>query len=114
MVEKMSCVHVPKKNEEVIKRAVAHWGVTSQVLMAIEELGELSVELCHSLRANKPFDIERIMEEVVDVRFMLNQLQYMLKWTDEEEQQMKTKKHDRLIEIMETEDRMDAESRDYK
>ena len=79
-------------------KALDYWGETAQMLIAIEEMSELSVELCHALRANKPFDIETIKEEIADVSIMLEQLQNILCISDPDLQIAKNKKLSRLKE----------------
>lgn len=82
------------------KKCVDQWGTTSQILMVIEELNELAIELCHSLRVNKPFNIEHITEEIVDVKLMLDQLQYILKISDGKLKNVRYKKIERLKELL--------------
>lgn len=86
---------------EIYERCVHLWGATSQFMMVIEELNELATVLCHGLRANKPFDLEEIKGEMVDVQIMLEQLQFMLKFSDEELSIEREKKLARLIDLME-------------
>lgn len=85
---------------EIYASCVHLWGSTSQFLMVIEELNELAVTLCHGLRGNKPFELEDIKGEMADVQVMLEQLQYMLKFTDQELQEERQKKLQRLKELI--------------
>jgi len=73
--------------------------------MAVEELNELSIELLHALRANKPFDIDRIMDEIADVDLMIDQLKFIFSISDEDLSKAKEKKIQRLKEIIESEQR---------
>ena len=61
---------------EIIRAAIDHYGVESQVVVAIEELSELQKELCKMLRGKQ--DTEHIAEEIADVQIMLAQLIEML------------------------------------
>jgi len=96
---------IPKKmdDEELFKECVNHWGTTSQILMVIEELSELIVELCHSLRANKPFNIEQITEELADAKLMLDQLQFIFNISDIELNNIRKMKMKRIKELIESE-----------
>lgn len=89
-----------KKALNIYEKYVFLWGENAQFMMVIEELSELAVVLCHALGANKPFEMERIKEEMVDVQIMLEQLQYMLKFTDEELIEQREKKLDRLEDLI--------------
>ena len=60
------------------ERAVGRWGDKAQVLKAIEELGELAVELSRWLNSDDPADerlLAHIREELADVCIMSDQLQ---------------------------------------
>jgi NTP pyrophosphatase (non-canonical NTP hydrolase) len=65
----------------IYKEALAKWGYVSQILQLTEEIGELlSVINKHQrLLATK----EDIIEELVDVKIMLGQLQVCLNISDE-------------------------------
>jgi len=82
------------------RKCVDQWGETSQILMCIEELNELAVELCHSLRAIKPFNMENIIGEIADVKLMLDQLQYILKISDGKLENVRHKKIERLKKLL--------------
>ena len=60
---------------EVLKAAIAHYGVQNQVIVAIEELSELQKELTKYLRGQA--DERHINEEMADVEIMLEQLKLM-------------------------------------
>lgn len=60
------------------ERAISRWGDKAQVLKAIEELGELAVELSRWLNSYDPADehlLSHIREELADVCIMTDQLQ---------------------------------------
>ena len=66
------------------------FGDVAQTIVAIEELSELQKELCKWLRDSKR-DITPIVEEIADVRIMIEQLQAMFGCDDCVEQMMKEK-----------------------
>jgi phage host-nuclease inhibitor protein Gam len=58
--------------EELLKKAITHFGERSQVLKAIEELGELQLELARHLNGR---DNEiKINEELADAYIMIHQM----------------------------------------
>ena len=50
-----------------------HYGIKSQKNIAIEEMSELTKELCKSYRGQS--DIDHLCEEIADVKIMLAQLE---------------------------------------
>jgi len=56
-----------------IRQIVEKFGADKQLIVALEELGELQKPICKALRGQKP-DIENITEEIADVTLMLEQL----------------------------------------
>lgn len=62
-----TCVHCP-----LLEQAVRHYGRVPQIHMAIEEMAELTKELCKDLRGET--DLEHIADEMADVQIMLDQL----------------------------------------
>lgn len=66
------------ENREFYKRCIDVWGEDAQIKMCIEEMSELTKELCKNWRAGKqntPEQIEHICEEIADVRNMIDQMQ---------------------------------------
>lgn len=61
--------------EDVYKEAIDTFGKKMQLLVAIEELGELMKEVIKALRGKE--DIDHIAEEAADVEIMLEQLKLM-------------------------------------
>ena len=62
------------KNNELYNELIEKYG-DLQVIVAIEELGELQKELCKSLRDKGNRD--KIIEEIADVCIMVDQLKIM-------------------------------------
>lgn len=58
------------------KLALEKYGKDLQILVAIEELAELTKELSQYRRENK-FNIEHLAEEIADVEIMLVQIKLM-------------------------------------
>ena len=66
------------ETEEIYKRMIEKFGKEAQTIVAIEELSELQKELCKYLRDLKNGlhrDISSIVEEIADVKIMLEQLE---------------------------------------
>jgi hypothetical protein len=74
-------------NEKIFGEAVKQWGVDSQVIMAFEEMSELTKALCKLRRNNyrwgdgSPYR-EQVKEEIADVELMLEQIKYMFEIHD--------------------------------
>ena len=62
-----------EREAAILEGAITHFGSDAQVIKAIEELGELSVELARDL--NGLGRTEAIREEMADAFIMLNQLE---------------------------------------
>ena len=54
----------------LLEKAIKKWGKNAQVLMAVEEMSELTHELLADLRGRE----HNILEEMADVEIMLEQL----------------------------------------
>jgi hypothetical protein len=82
-------------------QAVMKFGVKNQLLKAIEELTELSLEICHSSfdRMNR----ENIIEEMADVYIMMEQMRIIFEVQDVELIKAKTRKLVRLQRLLESE-----------
>ena len=61
---------------EICKRAVAKWGVESQLDQAVEEAAELIQAINKFKRYNSPWPL---MEEMVDVEIMVGQLKAIVR-----------------------------------
>lgn len=88
--------------QEVIdtyKKAIKTYGKKAQKLMAIEEMSELTKEICKDFRGM--LDREHIIEEIADVTITIYQLLMMYEIGDNEIQQMCERKMERLKERLE-------------
>ena len=64
----------------IYKNAVAKWGAEKQMIVAMEEMSELTKELCKIIRGKK--DLEALAEEIADVTIMLEQLRLIYDLND--------------------------------
>lgn len=60
---------------ELLKEAVSRWGKESQSFKAIEEMAELTKALSKAYRKPEKDQILNVLEEIADVRIMLDQMQ---------------------------------------
>lgn len=83
---------------DTYKQAIETYGEKAQKLMAIEEMSELTKEICKDFRGL--LDREHLIEEVADVLIMLDQMLLMYEISGDEIQQMRERKIERLKERM--------------
>lgn len=76
-------------NKEVYKSVIDKYGSDSQLTVAVEELSELTKEICKYKRYGN--NIDHIAEEIADVEIMLEQLKLIFNCSDSVEA-WKTKK----------------------
>ena len=95
---------VEMKKKDVYNNAKATWGIDGQVTKAIEELAELQKELCKFLLDDGI--MENIVEEIADVKIMVEQLELILECKDKVKEFKKAK-------IQRLSDRLDAEQPKY-
>mgnify|MGYP000309292421 FL=1 len=84
---------------DTYKKAIKTYGEKAQKLMAIEEMSELTKEICKDFRGQ--LDREHLIEEMADVTITIYQLLMMYKISDKEIQQMCERKMERLKERLE-------------
>lgn len=84
---------------DTYKQAIETYGVRAQKLMAIEEMSELTKEICKDFRGK--IDREHLIEEMADVLIMLDQMLILYKISGEEVGLMRIKKVERLKERLE-------------
>lgn len=61
-----------EERETVYRTAIEKWGSDAQSTMAVEEMSELTKELCKIKRGKN--DVYALADEIADVRIMLEQL----------------------------------------
>lgn len=84
---------------DIYKQAIDLYGEKAQKLMAIEEMAELTKEICKDFRGK--MDREHLIEEMADVLITMDQLMIMYEISVDEFQQMRERKIERLKEKME-------------
>lgn len=80
-------------------KAIELYGEKAQKLMAIEEMSELTKEICKDFRGK--LDREHLIEEMADMLIMLDQMLILYKISGEEVGLMRIKKVERLKERLE-------------
>ena len=66
---------IAKARQKTYTNALHKWGMEAQVFMAVEEMAELTKELCKVRRGKE--DKAGLIDEIADVKIMLEQLQFM-------------------------------------
>lgn len=84
---------------DTYKQAISAYGEKAQKLMAIEEMSELTKEICKDFRGK--LNREHLVEEIADVLIMLDQMLLLYKISGEEVGLMRIKKVERLKERLE-------------
>lgn len=84
---------------DTYKQAIETYGEKAQKLMAIEEMSELTKEICKDFRGL--LDREHLIEEMADVLIMLDQMLLIYKISGEEIISMCERKMNRLKERLE-------------
>lgn len=85
--------------QEIFNKAMSTYGEKAQKLMAIEEMSELTKEICKDFRGE--LNRENLIEEMADVLIMLDQMLILYKISGEEVGLMRIKKVERLKERLE-------------
>jgi hypothetical protein len=80
-------------------KAIELYGEKAQKLMAIEEMSELTKEICKDFRGK--LNREHLIEEIVDVIITIDQLMMMYEISGDEMEQMRERKFERLKERLE-------------
>nr|DAX39764.1 MAG TPA: nucleoside triphosphate pyrophosphohydrolase [Caudoviricetes sp.] len=88
-----------KEITDTYKQAIKMYGEKAQKLMAIEEMSELTKEICKDFRGK--LNREHLIEEIVDVIITIDQLMMMYEISGDEMEQMRERKFERLKERLE-------------
>jgi len=83
---------------KLYKKASLKWGSSSQIIVAIEELSELTNQLAKHLNG-KCKDMAHIVDELADSRIMIEQVEFVLDLEDRVKHRMKVKLN-RLQELI--------------
>ncbi len=87
-------------SKEIMQKAINTYGVENQIIKTVEELSELSQELCKFL--SKPYTesdrtiLDNIYEEIADVEIMLEQCKMIFYESEDKINDYKKKKIKRL------------------
>ena len=84
---------------DTYKQAIETYGERAQKLMAIEEMSELTKEICKDFRGK--LNREHLIEEIIDVIITIDQLIMMYEISEEEIVSMCIRKMNRLKERLE-------------
>ncbi|MEG0306148.1 MAG: hypothetical protein RR612_11855 [Oscillospiraceae bacterium] len=79
---------------ELLQKAISTYGTNSQLDMAVEEMSELTKEICKRKKGKE--NRAEILEEIADVKIMLEQLKIIFCISDDDIERMVTSKLDRL------------------
>lgn len=71
--------------------AITHWGLNSQIDMAIEEMSELIQELARFKRVNRYVSDASITSEIADVEIMMEQMKVAFQINDKVEDEKENK-----------------------
>ena len=72
-----------KINQAIMVETIKHYGGDNQLIVANEEMAELSQVLSKALR-KEIIDREHLVEEFADATYMLEQIKVIFKITDDE------------------------------
>lgn len=89
--------------EAVYRQAIEKFGEQAQIRIAVEEMAELTKELCKSFRGKQ--NREEIIEEIADVTIMMEQLRLIFDCNQDVCDQMDFKVERLLRRMTETADR---------
>ena len=81
---------------KILELAIKKYGKQPQLNMAIEEMSELTKEICKYMRGNNNHD--QLVEELADVYITLKQVRMICGIEDKEIAKVKREKIDRLYE----------------
>lgn len=96
VIEGLKANKSKEDNFDVYKKAIETYGINAQLDMVIEEMSELTKEICKRKRGKD--NKEAIAEEIADVFIMIKQLQMMVGIHDSE---VAAVKHDKLSRLAE-------------
>lgn len=93
---------IPEARMQLYQRAVEVWGQEAQVHQSIEEMAELTVVLSHATRQTAPRKVTtaEIIEELADVRLMIEQVMFIFGLSEEDVSEVEELKLKRLKEIL--------------
>ena len=72
-----------EERKVIYEMAITKYGQMNQIIKAVEEMSELTKELCKLLVNDSKYSIEGIAEEIADVTIMMEQLRLIFDINDE-------------------------------
>ena len=91
-------MQIKQEHTDIMRDAIAYYGHLSQMLVAIEEMSEITKELLHYIRDRN--ERENVCEEIADAIIMLCQMRII--FGEEDVDSMIAKKIERLKKRMES------------
>ena len=88
--------------EKIYRKTIGKYGIAAQLDMAIEEMSELTKEICKIKRGKGNY--MNLVEEMADVEIMLEQLKMICQIRTNDIHGMKYQKLERLKELIENDD----------
>lgn len=88
--------------EDFLKECIAYFGETKQQAVCVEEMAELTQQLCKFMIDHPNKSRDKLVEEYIDVLIMLNQMKIIFSITDEEVENGKVFKLARLQKSIES------------
>lgn len=92
---------ISKADREVYDYAVKKYGAENQLYVAIEEMSELTKEICKSLRFSKPKFKRKVTEEMADCLIMFDQIKMIYNISDDDLEMWRLDKMVRLKDRLE-------------
>ena len=87
-------------DKELYEKAIEKWGNDLQEIVMIEEMSELTKQICKRLRGNSSIEnLDKITEEMADVEIMLEQMKIVYK-NEDHVREAKKMKLDRLEKLV--------------
>ena len=94
--------------KQILQKALKTWGTNAQILIAIEEMSELTKALLKNINRGKD-NRDHILEELSDVLITLEQIQMIYGFTQEEINGAICKKMEKINKRLPTEEIPSAE-----
>ncbi len=94
--------------KQILQKALKTWGTNAQILIAIEEMSELTKALLKNINRGKD-NRDHILEELSDVLITLEQIQMIYGFTQEEINGAICKKMEKISKRLPTEEIPSAE-----
>lgn len=84
------------ERDNLLRLAILSFGKSAQKLKAVEELSELTKELCKEMNGPPYMNCENILEEIADCKIMIRQMELIFGSADEWEEKKLQRLEERL------------------